>query len=314
MQVVGRAEALDQLREAAGTRTRRSSTRANKYALHVKEAYVRALPALFRTAPAADAAGAIRCWCHPLTMDGTATGLALLLSSACPVRELWVGASGQRRRCVLEGGFPVALSPAQVQLAARWLVGCLDLTQAGNAGEPLHASLDVPQRLLLWAHATGTFTANPMTEVPTDGESAALDKFPRTSAWRDHRRTHPDEPLTAAAKQLGASVADIVAKIAERLGAPSADDAPPPPAVVVTMDLDRTIWKGDCLDWPAGSFARYSETSVFDAQANRFLELHVEVPLVLAALEQVRSPPTDPATHTHGSSRTVPLQPRCRAR
>ena len=160
--------------------------------------------------------------------------------------------------------------------------------QAGNAGEPLHASFNVPQQLLLWTHATGTFSASPMTEVPTAGESAALDRFPRTRAWRDHRRRHPDEPRAAVVKRLEESVAGIVASIAERLRCASAADEAPPPPVVVTVDLDRTIWKGDCLDWPAGTFVRYHETAVFDEHANRFLELHAEVPLVMSALQQVR--------------------------
>ena len=103
------------------------------------------------------------------------------------VRELRVGSERQPHNCVLEEGFPVSLSPAQAQLAARWLVGCFDLTQAGNAGEPLHATLNVPQQLLLWTHATGKFTASPVAEVPTASESAALGRFPRTREWRDSR-------------------------------------------------------------------------------------------------------------------------------
>ena len=63
------------------------------------------------------------------------------------------------------------------------------------------------------------------------------------------------------------------------------------PAVIVVVDLDRTLWKGECLDWPVGSFKPHSESAVFDEQAERFLELHAEVRLVFAALKQVQSAP-----------------------
>lgn len=272
-----------------GAGKRRSSTRANKYAQHVKEAYVRALPALFITPPSTDAAGGLSVWCHPLTMDGASTGLALLLSGKCPVRELLVGPERQRQLCVLEDGFPLTLSEERARLAARWLVGALDLTQAGNAGEPLHASLNVPQQLLLWKHTTGTFSANPIKEVPTVDESAALDAFPRTREWRNNRRT--DEKRLETVKRLATSVASIVASIGARLETSSTSE-PSSPAVIVTLDLDRTLWKGECLDWPAGSFVRHSETKLFDAAGQRFLELHDEVHLVLAALNEVSERPS----------------------
>jgi hypothetical protein len=108
--VVGRHQALQQLREKAGAGKRRSSTRANKYDLHVKEVYVRELPARFRTLPSADAAGNLSVWCHPLTIDETPTGLALLFSGACPVGELVVGSEGRRQRCVLGDGFQITLT------------------------------------------------------------------------------------------------------------------------------------------------------------------------------------------------------------
>ena len=82
VQVVGRAEALHQLREMAGAGKRRSSTRANKYALHVKEAYVRELPALFSTPPSVDAAGSLHVWCHPLTVGGRATAEPVIPAKA----------------------------------------------------------------------------------------------------------------------------------------------------------------------------------------------------------------------------------------
>ena len=287
--MVGRAAALHQLREAVGAGKRRSSTRANKYAQHVKEAYVRELPTLLRTLPSVDAAGKLSVWCHPLTIGGTATGLAVLFSGKCPVRELLVGPEKQRQLCVLEDGFPMTLSTAQAQLAAKWLVGSLDLTQAGNSGEPLHPSLNAPQQLLLWHHRIGNFSPNPVAELPVTREVAELDSFPCTKAWRDHRRAFPDEAHAAAVSKLAATITSIVGLIGQRLHATSGD-MPPSPDVIVTVDLDRTLWKGECLDWPVGSFKSHSATTVFDDQAERFLELHAEVPLVFAALKQAGVP------------------------
>ena len=284
-QVVGRAAELHRLREAAGAGKRRSSTRANKYAQHVKEAYVRELPALFRTLPAVNAAGDLSVWCHPLRIGGTATGLGILFSGECPVRELLVGSEKQRQQCVLEDGFPMTLSAVQAQLAARWLVGSLDLTQAGNSGEPLHPSLNTPQQLLQWHHITGSFSPNQIAEMPVAREVAELDSFPRTREWRDHRRDFPDEARAAAVNMLAKKVTSIVASIAQQLRAASGG-MPPSPDVIVTVDLDRTLWKGECLDWPVGSFTSHSATAVFDERAERFLELHAEVLLVFAALKQ----------------------------
>ena len=68
LMVVGRAEAIRKLREEAGGGRRRSSTRANKYMLHVKEPVVRELPALLGSPPAADAKGGLTVWCHPMVV------------------------------------------------------------------------------------------------------------------------------------------------------------------------------------------------------------------------------------------------------
>ena len=253
---------------------------------------MRELPALFQTLPSADVAGNMSVWCHPLTIGDAPTGLALLFSSACPVRELPVGPDKQRRHCVLEDGFRMTLSAAQAQLVARWLVGSLDLTQAGNAGEPLHASFNAPQQLLVWHHIAGTFSPNPAAEVPAKREIAVLDSSPYISDWRNHRRASPDEPRDAAVDKLAEIITSIVQKLKEKLSATSADTSASDEAIIVTVDLDRTLWKGECLDWPVGSFKRHSDTAVaavFDERGHRFLELHAEVPLVFAALKKVRS-------------------------
>ena len=262
---------------------------------------MRELPTLFRTLPSADVAGNLNVWCHPLTIDDAPTRLALLFSSPCPVpvRKLLVGPDKQRHHCVLEDGFPMILSAAQAQLAARWLVGSLDLTQAGNAGEPLHASFNAPKQLLVWHHLTGTFTPNPAAEVPATREIAVpdSDSSATITAWLDHRRASPDEPRDASVDKLAEIITSIVQKLKEKLSATSADTSASDEAIIVTVDLDRTLWKGECLDWPVGSFKRQSDTAVFDERGHRFLELHAEVPLVFAALKKVRSascPPLEP--------------------
>ncbi len=242
---------------------------------------MRELPTLFRTPPSTDMAGNLSVWCHPLTIGGAATGVALVFSGECPVRELLVGSEQQRQHCKLEAAFPMTLSAAQARLAAQWLVGSLDLTQAGNSGEPLHPSFSVPQQLLKWDHLTGTFSPNPIAEVPAMREVAGLDSFPLTREWREHRKRFPHEPHTAAVHKLTC----IIASLVQRLNAALAD-ASSHPAVIVTVDLDRTLWKGECLEWPVGSFRRHSETALSDEEGNRLLELHAEVPLVFAALKQ----------------------------
>ena len=262
---------------------------------------MRELPTLFRTLPSADVAGNLSVWCHPLTIDDAPTRLALLFSSPCPVpvRKLLVGPDKQRHHCVLEDGFPMILSAAQAQLAARWLVGSLDLTQAGNAGEPLHASFNAPKQLLVWHHLTGTFTPNPAAEVPATREIAVpdSDSSATITAWLDHRCASPDEPRDASVDKLAEIITSIVHSIEQEQNATSADTSASDEAIIVTVDLDRTLWKGECLDWPVGSFKQHSETAVFDKLGKRFLELHAEVPLVLAALKKVRSascPPLEP--------------------
>ena len=117
LHVVGRHEALRQLREAVGA-TRRRSTRANKYALHVKAPFARELPTLLRHAPDSDEHGHSIVWCHPMVIDGVPVDVGLLFRDRCPVRELLVH---RRHPCLLQPLHGPRLQPCLSGLGKRAL-------------------------------------------------------------------------------------------------------------------------------------------------------------------------------------------------
>ena len=339
LSVVGRGAILREIREAAGRGRRRSSTRSNKYALHTKEPVVRALPALLREPPSRDAVGALHVWCHPMEVDGVSADMALLLRGPCPaaVRELMVGSdTGRRRRYVLKAGYPLTLSEEQARRLGRMLVGWHDLLQAGNSGEPLHPSLQAPRQLLRFEQRSGTFIAE---EIAADaGESGGLplhlnlpDKQgtangirSEASSWRQEQP--PGERYEQAVGRLSRHIENVVERLQHAMrrateaaeaaeaspaaegaggvegaeGAEVAADAIQRPAVVVTLDLDHTLWPGECREWPVGSFQRFQPAQPGDWSAPRkvvdqstsgdFLELHKDVPLIFDALGRAGVP------------------------
>ena len=306
LRVRGRSAALQRLREEAGAGRRQSSTRANKYALHVKEPILRKLPRLLAQPPPAEASGGLTVYAHPLMLEGRACELALLLRDRCPIRELLVGPEHQRRLFKLTEAFEVRLDHEQVQLVARWVVGSLDLVQAGCAGEPLHPSLHAPLQLMSFSdHAKGIFTpqlkpfgsalASPATGKPADESAASSNAFPEAQAWRTAWHREPHRPYHALVHQLAQSIKVIVARITaelptDRVGA----------ALIVTVDLDHTLWAGACLDWPVGTFSKLeasdanrtglSSRQVFDERSGEILELHEQVPLCFDALRLAAVP------------------------
>lgn len=313
LMVSGRAEEIAKLREAAGGGRRRSS-RSNKYMLHVKEPVVRELPEILRMPPAADAAGTISIWCHPLIVNGVSTDMALLLHMPCPalVREVLVGSkTGKRHQCSLEAGYELTLTALEVRQLSRVQVGWFDLLQAGNSGEQLHPSFEAPQQLLEFEHRAGTFRSAPIAfdTKPKDGlarpQHAAADEermaasnnntFPEASKWRRFDREVSQEPYGQVVERLAAHIKNIVECLKKSKSFDAADAAGNAP-VVVTLDLDNTLWKGECKEWPVDSFQRYAEPAaaeagglpsprkVYDKKNGEFLELYAEVPLVFDAL------------------------------
>ena len=137
-EVMGRSDAIRELREKACV-PRRSSTRVNRRALATKEPVVRSLPALLREPPVAASDGNLRVWCHPLTLDGAPSGMALLLPDQCPEpARAFVGAGHNDDRLAwrLDAPTELRLSAEQLHDIAAWLVGSLDIIQAHQPHSP----------------------------------------------------------------------------------------------------------------------------------------------------------------------------------
>ena len=131
-EVVGRSDAIRKLRERA-CGSSRTSTRANRRALARKEPVVRSLPALLHEPPVAAPDGSLRVWCHPLILDGTPSGVALLLPAECPEPArsfVGSGPDGRRLAWCLDTPAELRLSAGQLRDVATWLVGSLDIIQA----------------------------------------------------------------------------------------------------------------------------------------------------------------------------------------
>ena len=213
---------------------------------------------------------------------------------------------------MLEAGYELTLSESEVQRLSRLLVGWLDLLQAGNSGEPLHPSLKAPQQLLEFEHQTGIFRAKsiPFEAERSDGlarpqppranEEAARastsDSFPEADAWRRSRPGAAKESYVRVVERLEGHIEAILQRLKAENGDSASNDEP---AVVVTLDLDFTLWAGTCIEWPVGSFKALKRQKgsswetplrVFDEKEGVFLELHADVPLIFDALRRAGVP------------------------
>lgn len=223
---------------------------------------------------------------------------------------------------MLEAPFSLSLTTAELQLATSNLVGWRDLVQRGNAHEPFHSALDGPRQLMEWDHITGTFSPRRQVFEPAE-------KRPIASVTRSQPPPVQADSFSQRVDALAARITSIVGQIAKASKTTATGDASTGDAatgeaatgevatgeaatgeaatgdamssVVVVVDLDQTIWKGDCIDWPPGSFQPYPTTApaapcadlvrtVYDPTTNRFLELHEDVPLIFAALRTARVP------------------------
>eukprot|EP00966_Prymnesium_polylepis_P098669 2284842-Prymnesium_polylepis.2 len=152
---------------------------------------------------------------------------------------------------------------------------------------------------MAWDHVKGTFSPAPRARLPERDRAphAELSHFTLTAEWRDWWRVAPrasEDDRIRAVQKLASLILRLNGgdELTPPLPRPSED-------LVVTLDLDHTLWDGECIEWPAGSFEcsaavapaggpwrRRKMQSRQPDESGRYdvLELYGEVGLVFGAL------------------------------
>ena len=293
LHVVGRAEALASIAEN-GRNPRRASRLTSAYESSLREPVVRRMPKCFQL-PHQGECESCHAYIHTLSLDGAATGLGLVLASPCALPPFQLGPEGKpRRECEVQctTGSDIRLSREQLTALAECHVAMLDLTQAGNAHEPLHPQIHAPQQLVRWNFDAGTYSPERIDESD-EMASAASDGGGQSDSL--------SQPLAG----LGGDAR--LAKLLELLATFVKGDS----RLVPVFDLDMTLWAGNCDEWHEGCFVRWPEPSqegrlqVYEDSIG-FLELFEDVPLIFAALRRLGAPfAIASASGAHGTARAL---------
>ena len=154
------------------------------------------------------------------------------------------------------------------------------------------------QQLMAWDHVTGTFSPKPRRTLPEkERPPTELSHFKLTAEWSGWWRKAPRESASDRSRAVQ-KLTSLIRRLND--GGEATAGLPHPSELVVTLDLDNTLWDGECVEWPVGSFEAYAvgegawgEGSWRRQMQSReqdedgrydMLELHGEVPLVFAAL------------------------------
>ena len=312
-----------------------SLRRLNQYLLHTAVPAVRRLPRFLQPVTAEAGTDGVDAmvwwtapWMHRLELGGRDSELLILCPHAAPPRlEFIVGHRPNAQPCRLTPLRRVALSQEQRDLLCRWRVGQAELVQAAAAGEPSHPTLEEPSRLMRFERATGSFVPDvkPFAPPPPCGGAG------ETAAGETAAASARSQPVAIerwlAAKALGADgtdghteLSDIITQLirercppedaaapvpmdctgaaapaSEAAGASAPASAAVPPAAVLVIDLDHTLWRGACADF-AGADWRECQVrdegglrSIWMGRERGYLHLHDAVPLVLRALERAKA-------------------------
>ena len=291
LHVVGRAEALASIADKAGS-PMRGSRRANAHELALKEPVQRRLPRCFEpldeltaALSPSDTRSAMRVTLHLHTfmLDGMETGLGVLLPSACPPLDPFqLGPDGKvRLTCQIGPTREYAIDASNLARLTAWQVATFDLLQAGNAHEPLHPLLRAPEQMVRWDNEKGTYAS---------AHIASGEHVPRvaTEPSRQARRWLEEAPSgeMAQLEWLKTRLAPFVA--------PAAGGGQSSSRLVPIFDLDRTMWFGQCDEWPSRGLQRVPDGSdgrlqVYEPSVG-YLELFPDVPLILRALRSLGAP------------------------